>query len=83
MSSIQKNATFVYTNRAITIPCQGKEKLVELIKKYIDQLNPNSSINDYYFIMKEIKQNEVIMKRQLKKMSLVKMNLLYYQLKKI
>ena len=49
MSSKQKTATFVYTTRAISISCQGKEKLVELIKKYIDQLNPNSSIKDYYF----------------------------------
>jgi len=49
MSSKQKTATFVYTTRAISIPCQGKEKLVEVIKKYIDQLNQNSSINDYYF----------------------------------
>jgi len=49
MSSTQKTAIFVYTTRTISIPCQGKEKLVQLIKKYIDQLNPNSSINDYYF----------------------------------
>jgi len=49
MLSTQKTASFVYTNRIISIPCQGKEKLVELIKKYIDQVNPNSSIDDYYF----------------------------------
>jgi len=49
MSSTQKTATFVYTNRAIPIQCQGKEKLVEVIKKYIAKLNSNSSINDYYF----------------------------------
>ena len=49
MSSTQKTATFVHTNRAISIQCQGKEKLVEVIKKYIAQFNSNSSINDYYF----------------------------------
>ena len=49
MSSTQKTASFVFRNRSISIQCQGKEKLVEIIKKYIDQLNPNSSIDDYYF----------------------------------
>jgi len=50
MESTQKTASFVYENRQIIeIPCQGKEKLVELIKKYIEKLNPNSSIVEYYF----------------------------------
>ena len=50
MESTQKTASFVYENRKITeIKCQGKEKLVELIKKYINIINPNSNITEYYF----------------------------------
>jgi hypothetical protein len=40
----------MYQNRqTISISCQGKEKLVELFKKYIKQINPNSNIVDYHF----------------------------------
>ena len=49
MESTQKTAIFVYTNKTNSIICQGKEKLVEVIKKYINKINPNSSILDYYF----------------------------------
>ena len=49
METTQKTATFVYANKAITIPCQSKEKFVEVIKKYVKKLNPDSSIVEYYF----------------------------------
>jgi hypothetical protein len=49
MSSTQKTAIFVYTNKTTEIPCQGKEKFVEVIKKYLDIINPNSNIVEYYF----------------------------------
>jgi hypothetical protein len=50
MESTQKTASFMFENKqSISIPCQGKEKLVELIKKYIKQINPNSNIVDYNF----------------------------------
>jgi len=50
MKSEQKTAIFMYENKqSISIPCKGKEKLVDLIKKYIKQINPNSNIVDYYF----------------------------------
>ena len=49
MESTQKTAIFVYTNKTIKILCQGKEKFVEVIKKYLNEINPNSSIVDYYF----------------------------------
>jgi hypothetical protein len=46
----QKTATFMFENKqSISIPFQGNEKLVELIKKYIKQINPNSNIVDYNF----------------------------------
>ena len=49
MSSTQKTAIFVYTNKTTEILCQGKEKFVEVIKKYLDIINQNSSIVEYYF----------------------------------
>ena len=50
MKSTQKTAIFMYANKkTISILCQGKEKFVEIIKKYINKINPNSNIVDYYF----------------------------------
>ena len=50
MNSTQKTAIFMYANKkTISIQCQGKEKFVEIIKKFINKINQNSNIVDYYF----------------------------------
>jgi hypothetical protein len=49
MSSTEKTATFMFANKSISIQCQGKQKLIEVIKKYLNKLNPNSRIAEYYF----------------------------------
>ena len=53
MNSIQKKSTFMYAARSFEILCTGKEKVSEMIQKFINKFNPDSNINDYNFIMKE------------------------------
>ena len=49
MESTQKISIFMYANKSFTIPCNGKEKVNQMIQKFINQFNPDSKIVDYIF----------------------------------
>ena len=49
MSSTKKKVIFVYIDKLIEIFCSGKEKIEEVIKKFLDKLSPDSKIHDYNF----------------------------------
>ena len=49
MNSTQKKSTFMYAARSFEILCTGKEKVSEMIQKFINKFNPDSNINDYNF----------------------------------
>ena len=50
MSSSQKTAIFMYAAKSFTVQCTGKEKVVELIKKFLTKFNPDSRVVDYNFV---------------------------------
>ena len=49
MSSKMKEASFVYLKKSFQISCTGKEKVKDIILKFINQYNPKSGIVDYIF----------------------------------
>ena len=49
MASTQKKTTFMYAARSFEILCTGKEKVSEMIQKFINKFNPDSRIHDYNF----------------------------------
>ena len=49
MTTKQKSAIFIYANKSILILCTGKEKVNEIIQRFITKFNPDSKIIDYNF----------------------------------
>ncbi len=49
MSSTQKTAIFMYAGKSFPIPCKGKEKIIDMILKFMQKFNPNSKYINYNF----------------------------------
>ena len=65
MSSTQKTAIFMYAGKSFIIPCNGKEKIIDMILKFMQKFNPSSKYINYDFsyegtkIEKYVHYNEI------------------------
>ena len=57
MSSAQKTLIFMFQKMPFPFSCTGKEKISEMIKKFIDTYNKESKIIDYNFFYEKDKIN--------------------------
>ena len=55
MSSEQKTLIFMFQRSSFPFSCTGKEKISEMIKKFIDIYNKESKIIDYNFFYEKDK----------------------------
>ena len=50
MTSSQKNAIFMYATKSFTLQCTGKDKVLEIFKKFLAEFDPQAKIIDYNFV---------------------------------
>ena len=50
MSLENKIAIFMYAGKSFSIQCKGKDKVIEMIQKFLNKFNPDSKIVEYFFI---------------------------------
>ena len=50
MSSTQKTAIFMYADKPTTIQCTSKEKVLDIIERFLKKFEPDSKVIDFNFI---------------------------------